>query len=110
MGNGTSQRKNYNAPQRGYFSVKGHDVKYGGDYRFIVLPLYGADDERFFFVRELDNGEYDVTGEGYVVMRPTRLSEYFGSDLKELVGVPVWYYFLDQEGRVIRKERGGVVS
>ena len=110
MGSGTIQRKNYKAPQRGYFSVKGHDEKYGGDYRFIVLPLYGVENERFFFVRELGNGEYDVTGEGYVVMRPASLREYFGDDLKELAGMPIWYYFLDQEGRVIKKERGGIVT
>jgi len=110
MGNGTVQRRSYKAPQRGYFSAKGRDVNYGGDYRFIVLPLYGVENERFFYVRELDNGEYDVTGEGYVVPCHIRLSEYFGDDLKELAGIPIWYYFLDHEGRVIKKERGGVVT
>ena len=93
MGNGTVQRRSYKAPQRGYFSAKGRDVNYGGDYRFIVLPLYGVENERFFYVRELDNGEYDVTGEGYVVPCHIRLSEYFGDDLKELAGVPIWYIY-----------------
>ncbi|MCL2299261.1 MAG: hypothetical protein FWC27_03830, partial [Firmicutes bacterium] len=74
MGMGSVQRKTYTT-KVGYFKVKDNNPIYGGDYWFVVRPLFGCDDERFFYVRPLDNGEFEVLGEGYVISKPRHLTE-----------------------------------
>jgi len=105
MGTGSIQRKTYTT-KAGYFKVKDHNPLYGGDYWFIVRPLFGCEDERFFYVRPLDNGEYEVLGEGYVISNPQHLTKMLRKLREELAGVTIYYYFLDDEGRVIKKIAG----
>ena len=105
MGTGSVQRKTYTTAT-GYFKVKDHNSLYGGDYWFIVRPLFGCEDERFFYVRPLDNGEYEVLGEGYVLMKPEHLTEMLRELREELVGITIHYYFLDTNGKVIKKIAG----
>lgn len=57
------QVKNYRT-KRGYYLAHDTDEKVGGDFSFLILPLYGFDEERFFYVTKLDNGKFEVEGEG----------------------------------------------
>ena len=59
------QVKNYRT-KRGYYLAHDTDEKVGGDFSFLILPLYGFDEERFFYVTKLDNGKFEVEGEGYI--------------------------------------------
>jgi len=102
MGTGSIQRKTYTTTT-GFFKVKDHNPIYGGDYWFIIRPLFGCEDERFFYVRPLENGEFEVLGEGYVITKQQHLTEMLRELREELAGVTIYFYFLDPEGRVIRK-------
>jgi len=102
MGMGSVQRKTYTT-KAGFFKVKDNNPIYGGDYWFVVRPLFGCEDERFFYVRSLDSGKYEVLGEGYILTKPAHLTEMLRELREELAGVTIHFYFLDAEGRVVKK-------
>ena len=102
MDTGSIQRKTYTTAT-GFFKVKDYDPIFGGDYWFVVCPLFSCEDERFFYVKSLENGEFEVSGEGYAITNPQHLTEMLRELRQELKGVTIHYYFLDSEGRVIRK-------
>ena len=103
MGNGSEVLDNYKLKQP-YYCGKDFDEKLGGDFWFLIEPLHGwTDEERFFFVTELENGKYEFTGEGYIVSgkRPTERLAKFREELKD---TNIEYLFLGDDGEIVRRE------
>ena len=105
MGSGTIRRKNYITKQ-GYFTVKDFDKEFGGEFWFHIEPLHGWENKRFFYVQPLEDNKdmYEITGEYYILTRKEQLTEHLKELREELEGVPIYYYFTDDTGRVIREE------
>ena len=103
MGNGTAVVKNYKLKQP-YYCAKDFDARFGGDFWFLIEPLRGwSDEERFFYVREMADGKFELTGEGYIVSgkRPVeRLKEL----REKLKNIKIQYVFLDENGSEVRRE------
>ena len=106
MGKGTIGNKSGYKTKRGYYISSDYDENYGGKFDFLLEPLDGNEGERFFYVQKLANGKYEVTGEGYIITSKQSLNRHL-KDLREELPVKViWYYHIDRDGNVIRKERG----
>ena len=103
MGAGTTQVRNYRM-KNGFYKAKDFDRKLGGTFWFIIEPLHGCENERFFYVKELEDGNYHLHGEGHVLYKPEHLADHLKELRKELEGVIIHYFFINDEGRVIRKE------
>ncbi len=103
MGAGTIQMKNYRSI-RGYYTVRDTDSKVGGPFTFLIEPLDGEDDIVFFYVRTLDNGMYEVEGEGYVITNSQRLFHYRKDAKEKSKGKRLFYYHVNDNGEVIREE------
>ena len=65
MGRGSIGNRSGYKTVRGYYISGGYHEGFGGKFNFLLEPLIGNDDERFFYVEKTDNGKYEVTGEGY---------------------------------------------
>ena len=51
MGSGSMKSKSYTT-KTGYYLTKDFDVKVGGEFHFLLTPLHGNNNERFFYVEE----------------------------------------------------------
>ena len=104
MGNGSTELKKYKT-DRGYFLYKDYNEKLGGKYWFLIKPLQGMYDEKFFYIKTLGNGEYELTGEGYTITSQLSLTDYLKEVQEELSDEKViFYYFIDNEGSIIKRE------
>lgn len=103
MGKGTMKRKNYITKQ-GYYLSKDFDVKVGGDFYFLLLPLYGNDNQCFFYVFENEDGSYTVEGECYIITNNEHLKRYIKEAKKEFSDKPIWYYHTDNNHNTVYKE------
>jgi len=107
MGHGSIIRSGYKT-ETGYFCGKDYDLNSGKPFWFFIAPLDGCKGEKFFYVRNMPNGKYEVTGEGYFLYESTFLKEYKKEALEEM-GDTVYYYFFDEKtGQVIKKESGKI--
>jgi len=102
MGKGDIVVKNYKNA-KGYYSESDNDPAYGGRYWFIIEPLIGVHNERFFYVTEMESGKYKVTGK-FSIFSPRRYAERISELKKELDGLSIHYYFPDETGKVIKRE------
>lgn len=106
MGKGTIGNKSGYHTKRGYYLSHDYDERFGGEFDFLLEPLHGNDDERFFYVQKTEGGKYEVTGEGYIITSKDSLSRHMKTLKRELHGKSIWYYHIDERsGRVIRKEK-----
>lgn len=103
MGSGSMQVSSYKT-KRGYYLTKDYDANYGGDFHFFIRPLIGFDNEVFFYVRELPDGKYEVTGEAYVITKPERIKTYKTEAIEVQKGKKLYYYHVDKNFNVLRKE------
>lgn len=69
------------------------------------MPLYGNNNERFFFIEENPDGSYTVEGECYIVTNEESLKRHKRDVKKEVKNKPIWYYHVDKNRTVIRKEK-----
>jgi len=108
MGNGTFTKKDYHTA-KGYF-ISGYISSPGGvSYRLLLVPLHGFEGP-FFYVRELDNKQFEVIGELYEYQRNWK--ESMQGYCEEIVDTTEFleaqgrlgYFFLDDNGQVIKKE------
>jgi len=106
MGKGTIGNKSGYKTKRGYYLSSDYDEKVGGKFDFLLEPLHGNEGERFFYVLRLPDGKYEVTGEGYIVTNKDSLRRHLQQLKSELPGKAIWYYHIDKNGNVIRKEKG----
>lgn len=104
MGIGTMKCKNY-ITKPGYYLVKDYDSKVGGEFYFLLLPLYGNDGEMFYCVKENADGSFTVDGEFYIITNEESLKSYLKDAKKDLAGKTLWYYHTDGNGKTVRKER-----
>lgn len=106
MGKGTIGNKRNYITKTGYYLSHDFDVKVGGEFYFLLEPLIGNDDERFFCVRE-HNGLYEVEGEFYIISASNKESlQRHKRELKaELTGKHIWYYHEDENGNTVWKEK-----
>ena len=106
MGKGTIGNRTSYKNLRGYYLSRDYDEKVGGKFSFLLEPLIGNDSERFFYVHKNEDGKYEVTGEGYIITEKESLNRHLKNLRKELPGTTIWYYHIDKDGNVIRKEKG----
>jgi hypothetical protein len=108
---GSTILKNYKKQSK-YYSIKDYDERVGGDFHFLIEPLNGCNDEKFFYVKHLPNGNedgdhkgyYEVTGEGYIISNPSDHTRQVKELKEELKDSPIWYYHTNNAGDVIKKE------
>ena len=103
MGAGSTEVRDYHM-KRGFFQTKDFDEKLGGTFWFVIEPFHGMENERFFYVRKLENGKYYFEGEGYFLSRPEQLTQHLKELRAELEGVVIHYFFIDENGTVTKKE------
>lgn len=102
---GSMIRKSYKT-KTGYFCAADFDKKLGGKFYFLIEPLIGCQEERFFYVRKLKDGAFEILGEGYIINAPGGLKRHISELKKELGSSPqIYYYHLDETGKVIKKEK-----
>jgi len=82
-----------------YYSAKDFDEKLGGDFTVFVVPFPGNDDERFYYTRRLENGKFEIEGEGYIVTNDDSLKRHKKEAREDLGDAHVVYRWLDEEGR-----------
>jgi hypothetical protein len=103
MGSGFTQVNNYHM-KKGFYHAKDYEPKTNQPVWFIIEPLRGGKDERFFYVKKLNNGKYHFEGEMHSFYRSEHCSEYMKEIGKELEGIVIHYFFIDDKGNVIKKE------
>jgi len=106
MGKGSIGNKSGYKTRKGYYISSDYDEKFGGKFSLFLEPLNGNDGELFFYVMKQENGKFEVTGEGYIVASRRSLLRHISDMKKELPGKTIWYYHIDKDGNVIRKEKG----
>lgn len=104
MGSGSMKRKSY-ITNTGYYLTKDFDEKVGGEFYFLLMPLYGNDNERFYFIETNPDGSYTVEGECYIITNKEHLKRYKDEAKKTVSNKPIWYYHTDANRKVIRKEK-----
>lgn len=86
MGNGTMKCKSYRT-NKGYCPDKDYDDRGEGDFS-PLLPLYGNDNERFFYVTK-EKGGYTVDGECYIITSENRGKRAVRNFQREPQKVPI---------------------
>ena len=76
MGKGTIGNRTSYRIRRGYYLSVDYDERFGGKFSFLLEPLIGNDDERFFYVYKNGDGKYEVTGEGYIITAKESLNRH----------------------------------
>lgn len=104
MGMGSIVRKQYRT-KRGYYLAYDEDRNLGGKFAFLIEPLNGTGGEKFFYVKALPNGHYEISGEGYIISKQERVRERTTNLRRELAGRHIYYFHIDTDGAVIRKEQ-----
>lgn len=103
MGNGSTVKKDYRV-EKGYICERDYDER-NGQFWFFLEPLNSCDDEKFFYVKTMPDGQYEVTGEWYMFSHRAQLNEHLRELKEELAGKVIHYFFYDEKtGQVIRKE------
>ena len=106
MGKGTIGNRTSYKNLRGYYLSRDYDEKVGGKFSFLLEPLIGNDEELFFYIHKTEDGKYEITGEVYIITEKVSLNYHLRNLRKELPGKTIWYYHIDKDGNVIRKEKG----
>lgn len=104
MGKGTIRCKSYKA-ERGYYLDKDYSEKVGGEFYFLLLPLSGNINEQFFYVKDNFDGSFTVEGECYIITDEKVLNRYIRNARKELKGKPIWYYHIDGDCKILKREK-----
>lgn len=104
MGKGTMNCKDYKT-KCGYYLDKDYDEKVGGEFYFLLLPLLGNNNKRFFYVKDNFDGSFTVEGECYIITNENVLRRYITDAQKELKGKPIWYYHIDGDRKILREEK-----
>lgn len=86
-----------------YYTSKSYDELYGGEFIFFIEPLEGTNDKCFYYVKELENGKIEITGEGYIISNPKRLASYKKAARENLGNAYPAYYWLNEEDKTIEK-------
>lgn len=104
MGKGSIGNRTGYKTRTGYYVSHDYDERIGGKFSMFLYPLNGNNGELFFYVRLQENGKFEVTGEGYIVTSKSSLHRHISDVKKVLPGKSIWYYHIDKDGNVIRKE------
>lgn len=110
VGKGSIGNKPGYKTKRGYYCASDYDEKVGGKFWMFLEPLAGNDDELFFYVRKQGRDRYEVTGEGYIVTSRESLSRHIREVKNEVQGKVIWYYHLDENENIVRKEMGDEIQ
>lgn len=81
MGKGSTLVKKLN-PEKKYYNSRLDSEYHGEDKNFVIVPLYGWNDDRFFYVCKTQ-GMIEVMGEGYVIDR-SRALKYAKQEIKDI--------------------------
>ena len=90
-----------------YVSDKDYYIKLGGEFRLVIHPFPSADDDNaaFYYVKQGPNNKIVIEGEGYIVTDPEKVAKHKAMGRQDFVNKDIWYYWLDDAGNVIKKER-----
>lgn len=102
MGAGTMWVADYHTP-KAYYLKKDCDAKLGGDFWFLIKPLMD-EENAFFYVKELENGKFEVEGEGYIITDPDRVAHYVSAARSDFQTKTLYYYHRNAHNEIIRKE------
>lgn len=87
-----------------FYTAQGYDETYGGEFANFIEPFSDAHSKGYFYhVRQLDNGKMEVIGHTYIVTDKNSLKHHKKRARKRLNGEYPMYYWLDGNGRVIKK-------
>ena len=81
----------------------GGDEGYGGEFTLFIEPFKGTYDDFFYYVKKLENGSIEITGEGYIVTDKDSLASHKRDAKKELGDMCPAYYWLDENDKQIDK-------
>ena len=90
-----------------YVSDKDYDINLGGEFRLVIHPFPCADDDNaaFYYVKQGPNNMIVIEGEGYIVTDPEKVAKHKAMGRRDFGNKDIWYYWLDDAGSVIKKER-----
>lgn len=90
-----------------YVSDKDYDINLGGEFRLVIHPFPCADDNNaaFYYVKQGPNNKIVIEGEGYIVTDPEKVAKHKAMGRQDFGNKDIWYYWLDDAGNVIKKER-----
>lgn len=108
IGNGTLYNQNHYQTRTGYYLSRDYDARVGGDFYFFLEPYCDEEENRlYFYVQQKPDGLYEITGEWYIIMADNKTSlDRHKRQIREKRKVKsLWYYHIDDTGKVIRKEQ-----
>lgn len=102
MSSGTMTVKQYNGKK--YFSSRNFDKKFGGKFTFLLEPLNGNIGEKFFYIKDLKNGTFEVEGESYIFegYSNDNYNEYLKKLSLKLKNKKIYYYHIDNNDNVLK--------
>ena len=103
MGAGFTEVSNYRM-KRGFYQAKDGDPKTGRPLWVVIEPFNGCENEKFFYVKELENGKYHFKGEMHTFWCREHKTEHLKELRAELEGLVIHYYFINDDGKVIKTE------
>lgn len=103
---GSAIVKNYKSIiKKGFYMKKDFDPKHGGDFYFLIEPLNGTQNEKFFYVKELVDGSFEIEGEAHVVqIKDAKAYRAEAIEAAEDV-TEIALYFLNEAGDIIKRKK-----
>lgn len=90
-----------------YVSEKDYNLNIGGEFCLVIhpFPCSDNDDAAFYYVKQDPNNKIVIEGEGYIVTDPEKIAKHKAMGKRDFSRKDIWYYWLDDAGNVIKKER-----
>lgn len=90
-----------------YISEIDYDTNLGGHFQIAIHPFPCSENENaaFYYVMAQPGGKILIEGEGYILTEPAKVSQHRSMGRREFGRKEIWYYWLDSNGNIIKKER-----
>lgn len=69
------------------------------------FPCSDNNNAAFYYVKQGPNNKIVIEGEGYIVTDPDKVARHKAMGRRDFGNKDIWYYWLDEVGNVIKKER-----
>jgi len=85
-----------------YYYNKTYNRKYKDYNIFFMEPFEGTNDDYFYYVKRLDNGKIEISGELHLFL-DCHLQRYQSEARARMKDIVPAYYWLDENGEVTEK-------